>query len=185
MVLWGVNSAARAEFDWLFRGGLARFFPQQWQRLCDAVASDRRRPDVVEAYAGMLSDADPVLRELAATEWCRWESATPSWPPSDELAERFTDRTFAYAFARLVTHYVRHDAWLGGEVLLEGLGAIDDVPAVLIQGRFDFQAPLGAAWEIHRRWRASNLEVVDRVGHDAGAPDMTDAIVGAIERFAS
>ena len=29
MVLWGVASARRSEFDWLFRGGVGAFFPEQ------------------------------------------------------------------------------------------------------------------------------------------------------------
>src|SRR5206468_6221 len=41
-----------------------------------------------------------------------WESATPEWPPTTGLAKRFTDPVFAMAFARLVTQYVRNDAFL-------------------------------------------------------------------------
>ena len=34
------------------------------------------------------------------------------------LSARFTDPAFALAFARIVTHYVRHDAWIEDESLL-------------------------------------------------------------------
>jgi proline iminopeptidase len=185
MVLWGVNSARRAEADWLFRGGVGVFFPEQWERLRNAVPDDLEGSDVVEAYARMLSDPDPQVRARAAYEWCLWESATPSWPPTTDLEERFEDPAFALAFARLVTHYVRHDAWLGQDELLRGLGALAGIPAVLIQGRFDFQAPLGSAWAVHRAWPGSELVVVDDAGHDAGAPGIEEEIVRATERFAS
>ena len=36
----------------------------------------------------------------------------PHWPPRDGLSERYRDPDFAYAFARLVTHYVHANAWL-------------------------------------------------------------------------
>ena len=58
------------------------------------------------------------------------------------------------------------------------------IPAVLVQGRFDFQAPLGSAWAVHRAWPSSELVVVDDAGHDAGAPGIEHAIVHATDRFA-
>ncbi len=185
MVLWGVAAARRREFDWLFRGLVRVFFPEEWERLCDAIPPALRGIDVVDAYAALLFDPDPEVRARAALDWCLWESATPSWPPTTGLAERFEDPTFALAFARLVTHYVRHDAWLPDDVVFHGLDALAGIPAVLIQGRFDFQAPLGSAWDIHRAWPGSELVVVNDAGHDSSAPGIEDAIVRTTDRFAA
>jgi proline iminopeptidase len=42
MVLFGVTTGRRCEFDWLFRGGVAVLFPEQWERLRAALpAADR------------------------------------------------------------------------------------------------------------------------------------------------
>jgi proline iminopeptidase len=149
------------------------------------VPVEKQDLDVVEAYAELLFDPDPEVRARAAHEWCLWESATPSWPPTPGLAERYEDPAFALAFARLVTHYVRHDAWLGDDLVLRELDALAEIPAVLIQGRFDFQAPLGSAWDVHRAWPSSELVVVDDAGHDASARGIEEAIVRATDRFAS
>jgi proline iminopeptidase len=54
-----------------------------------------------------------------------------------------------------------------------------------VQGRFDLQAPLGSAWDLHRAWPASELVVVDDAGHDSSAPGITDAIARATDRFVS
>jgi proline iminopeptidase len=184
MVLWGVNAARRWEADWLFRGGVGVLFPQQWERLVNAIPPSLRDLDVVDAYAELLFDDDPEVRARAALEWCRWESATPSWPPTSELAPRFEDPAFALAFTRLVTHYVRHDAWLPDDVVYRELGTLAGTPGVLIHGRFDFQAPLGSAWDVHRAWPGSELVVVPDAGHDSGAPGIEDEIVRATDRFA-
>jgi proline iminopeptidase len=183
MVLWGVASARRSEFDWLFRGGVGAFFAEQWARLLNAVPNELRDVDVVEAYSHLLFDPDAEVRTRAAYEWCLWESATPSWPPIAGLDERVEDPAFALAFARLVTHYVRHDAWFEEDELLRGIGALDGIAAVLVQGRFDFQSPLGSAWAVHRAWPSSELVVVDDAGHDAGAPGIEQEIVRATDRF--
>jgi proline iminopeptidase len=152
MILFGVTTGRRAEFDWLFRGGVAVFFPEQWERLRAALPAAERDGDVVDAYHRLLFHADPEVRRRAAFEWCMWESATPAWPPVDGLAPRFEDPAFALAFARLVTHYVRHDAWIEDRALLRDAGSLARIAGTMINGRFDFQAPIGNAWELSRVW---------------------------------
>lgn len=178
MVLFGVATGRRSENDWLFRGGLARFFPAQWERLTRGLAAG----DVVEAYARMLDSPDPSMRRHAADEWCLWESATPHWPPHDELDIRFRDPDYAMAFARIVTHYVSHDLFLEDGGLLRGAPALADIAGVLVQGRFDFQSPLQNAWELHRAWPRSELVVVDEAGHSAGER-IGGEVVRATDRF--
>jgi proline iminopeptidase len=91
MILWGVTTGRRVECDWLFRGGVAVLFPEEWERLSAAVPAAERDGDIVEAYSRMLHDPDPRVRQRAALAWCTWESATPTWPPSTGLAERYAD----------------------------------------------------------------------------------------------
>lgn len=183
MVLFGITTGRHSEFDWTFRGGLARFFPEEWQRLVDVLPRKDRAGDIVEAYHRLLMSPDPAVAARAAKAWCLWESATPTWPPAKGLASRFRDPDFRLAFARIVTHYVRHNAWLADGILLEGASALADVPAVLINGRFDFQAPLANAWALKRAWPSAELVVVDNAGHGADSA-ITAAIVGATDRFA-
>jgi proline iminopeptidase len=106
---------------------------------------------------------------------------TGRWPPTSGLAPRFADPSFALAFARIVTHYVRHDAWLGDGRVLSQLDVLRGIRAVLINGRFDFQAPVATAWEIHRRLPGSRLVVVDDAGHAADDSGITEAIVRATD----
>lgn len=184
LVLFGVTSGRRAEFDWLFRGGVAPLFPRQWERLRSLAPAGTPDREIVSIYSRMLNDLDPAVRRRATEEWCLWESATPDWPPSSVLAERFRDPVFAYGFARLVTHYVTHDAWLDDDALIRGAATLATIPGALIQGRYDFQAPLGNAWALKRAWPRADLVVVEQAGHTGGAPDLASAIVAATDRFA-
>lgn len=183
LILFGVTTGRHAEFDWLFRGGLGeRFFPTEWERLVEVLPPEDRDGDVAAAYSRLLHDADPEVRRRVAYEWCLWESATPAWPPRAGLSPRFEDPAHALAFARVVTHYVRHDAWLDDGALLAGADALARTPTVLVNGRFDFQSPLGNAWELRRAMPHAELVVVPDAGHGI-TPALDRELVRATDRF--
>jgi proline iminopeptidase len=52
-----------------------------------------------------------------------------------------------------------------------------------VNGRFDLQAPLASAWELHRVWPRAELVVVDDAGHIPN-PEVTAELIRATERFA-
>lgn len=183
MILFGVTTGRHSEMDWLFRGGVSIFFPEQWERLRAALPESERNGDIVEAYARRLNDPDPAVCQQAAEAWCLWESATPDWPPKTGLAARFTDPAFALAFARIVTHYISHNAWLEDGSLIRGIAALAGIPSILVNGRFDFQAPIGYAWLLRDVWPGSELVIVDDAGHGGGA-GITQELVTATDRFA-
>jgi len=185
MILWGVTTGRRVEADWLFRGGVAVLFPEQWERLCAVVPAAERDGDIVEAYSRMLHDPDPDVRRRAALAWCTWESATPAWPPTTSLAERYADPDFALAFARLVTHYIRHDAFLEDGILLRNAHLLADIPGILVNGRFDLQAPIANAWELNRAWPRAELVIVENAGHLGDDPALTRELIRATDRFAT
>lgn len=72
----------------------------------------------------------------------------PGYRPQD----RYRDPEFRYLFARLVTHYFRHAAFLPEGELLRGAPLLDGIPGALIHGRYDIGGPLDTAWHLHRRW---------------------------------
>jgi len=183
MILFGVTTGRWSEIDWLFRGGVSIFFPDQWARLRSILPPDTLDAEVPTAYHHLLFDTDTAVREQAAFEWCLWESATPALPPSTGLAHRFQDPRFALAFARLVTHYVNHNLWLEDNALIAGGSALSDIPGVLINGRYDFQSPIANAHALHQAWPASELIIIEDAGHSADAPSTNSAIIHATSRF--
>ena len=184
IVLFGVTTGRHKEFDWSFRGGLADLFPEDWGRLRDAVPVALRDCDIIEAYSRLLHDPNPAIRDQAALAWCMWESATPAWPPAEGLSPRFRDPAFRLAFARIVTHYVGHNAWLEDGVLLRDPRVLADIPSIMVNGRFDLQAPIGWAYDLKRVWPRAKLVIVDNAGHDASNASIAGELVRATDGFA-
>ncbi|MGH0035703.1 MAG: prolyl aminopeptidase [Myxococcota bacterium] len=185
LVLFGVTAGLHREFDRIFRGGLASRFPAAWKRLRDAVLTpDQPDGEVADAVHRLLFDPDPEVRDRAALEWCLWESALSEWPPSTTLLPRYRDPRFALCFSRIVTHYVRHSAWLEDAALVRGLGVIADVAAVLIDGRHDPQTTETAEELVRQLPRARHV-VVEDASHSAANRNITSELVRATDRFAA
>jgi proline iminopeptidase len=85
-------------------------------------------------------------------------------------------------FARLVTHYWRHAAWLGEDELVDNAHRLPGVPGVLVHGRTDLSSPPDFAWRVHRAWPGSELVLVDRAGHGTNA-ELVPAVVAATDRL--
>lgn len=183
LVLALVTTTSRREVDWLTRD-VGRIFPREWDRFASAVPDSLRHLPLVDAYATMLFDRDPAVRELAAREWCAWEDSHVSLTPGHQPSPRYEDPEFRLRFARLVTHYWRHAAFLEDEQLLRNAAILNGIPGVLIHGRFDVSSPLETPWRLSREWITCELHVLDDAGH-GGGDSLLSAIVGALDRFAA
>jgi proline iminopeptidase len=183
LVLGFVTTTSRREVQWITED-VGRIFPEEWDRFADAVPDRLRHLRLVDAYAAMLADSDPLVRERAATEWCTWEDAHVSLTPGHTPNPRYLDPAFRLRFARLVTHYWRHAAFLEDDQLVREAARLNNIPGALIHGRLDVSGPLVTAWRLSRRWPASRLHILDDAGHGGGAQFMP-LVLGALEEFAA
>jgi proline iminopeptidase len=183
LVLALVTTTSRREIEWITRD-VGRIFPREWDQLSNAVPEALRHLPLAEAYARLLFDADPAVRERAAREWCAWEDAHVSLTPGHVGNPRFHDPEFRMRFARLVTHYWRRAAFLEESQLLRDAAKLNGIPGVLIHGRYDVSSPLDTAWQLSQRWSTSELQVLDDAGH-GGGDTFIAAVVGALNRLAA
>jgi proline iminopeptidase len=183
LVLALVTTTSHREVAWITEG-VGRIFPQEWERFASAVPEALRRLPLVDAYAALLADPDPAIHEHAAREWCAWEDAHVSLAPGHRPSPRYNDPEFRLRFARLVTHYWRHAAFLGDEQLLRDAATLNGIPGALIHGRYDVSSPLETAWRLHKAWTTSELHILGDAGHGGGDTFMP-TVIGALNRFAA
>lgn len=176
IVLGGVTMTRPVEIDWLYHG-VGRFFPAAWAQFRDG--APEADGDLVAAYHRRL--ADPALRDAAARDWCAWEDTVVSWERGYRPDSRFEDPRFRMAFARIVTHYFHHRAWLEDGVLLREAHRLAGIPGFLAHGRLDLGSPPVTAWELAQAWPDADLHLVG--GGHSGGGEMTDALITATDRF--
>jgi len=162
MVLTSVVTTTRAEVDWITRT-MGRVFPEEWERFHDG--SGAADGDLAHAYSRLLHDPDPEVRTRAAADWCRWEDTHVGTYPGHQPHPRYQDSAFRLCFARIVTHYFSNAAFLPDGALLDAVDVIADIPAVLIHGRLDISSPTDIPFQLHRRWPASSLVMLEGAGH--------------------
>ncbi|MFT3900396.1 MAG: prolyl aminopeptidase [Gordonia sp. (in: high G+C Gram-positive bacteria)] len=184
LVLRGIFLLRRSEIDWYYNGGASHIYPDRWEEYLEPIPADERDGDLVAAYHRLLTGTDRLRAQEAALAWTRWESSTSYLLPrpgedSDDEAR------FDLAFATIENHYFVNHGFLREGQLLDNVAAIADIPAVIVQGRYDVVCPMRSAWDLHRAWPAAELKIVDDAGHASFEPGIVDALVTATDRFAA
>ncbi|CAN1722539.1 putative proline iminopeptidase [Hyphomicrobium sp. 1Nfss2.1] len=182
MVLGFVTTTSRSEVRWITED-VGRIFPEEWERFSEAMPDNLRHLPPVDAYAIMLADPDPIVRDKAALAWCNWEDAHVSLTPGHTRSPPFQDTEFRLRFARLVTHYWRNAAFLEEDQLIRDASKLSGIPGVLIHGRYDVSGPLVTAWKLHRQWKTSHLHILDDAGHGGGSQFMP-LVIQSLSEFA-
>jgi proline iminopeptidase len=181
IILLSIFLTRRADVRW-FGGDVGRYFPEEWARFRAGVPENERDGDLVAAYDRLLNgNADPQVRLQAARDWVAWEDALLSLE-AGHASPRWADEPSMIAFARLVTHYFSHAAWLDEDQLLSNASRLAGIPGVLLHGRLDLAGPSDVAWQLARAWPGAELHFVS--GGHTGDAEMERLQREAIERFA-
>jgi proline iminopeptidase len=185
LVLRGIFLCRRKEIRWFYQEGASAIFPDVWEEYARAIP-EPERGDFLSAYHRRLTSDDEAVRLEAARAWSVWEGSTSKLFPDSSLIEHFGEPHMALALARIECHYFVNDAFFDSEnQLVENVGKIRHIPAVIVQGRYDVVCPMMSAWELHRAWPEADLRVIADAGHSATEPGIVSALVEATDRFKS
>lgn len=183
LVLRGIFMLRRSELLWFYQEGASALFPDRFEEYLQPIPEDERG-DLIAAYYKRLTSEDAQVRREAALAWTTWEAATSFLIPRAEHIASARAAAFADAFARIECHYFVNGGFMTREdQLLHDVGKIRDIPAVIVQGRYDVVCPMASAWDLHKAWPEAEFIVVPDAGHSAYEPGIVDQLVLATDRF--
>jgi proline iminopeptidase len=183
LVLRGIFLCRPKEIQWFYQGGASEIFPDVWEEYLKVIP-EAEREDMVTAYHSRLTSDDAAVRLEAARAWSIWEGSTSKLFFDPAMIEKFADPEFALAFARIECHYFMNNAFLSSDnYLIENVGRIRPIPAVIVQGRYDVVCPITSAWDLHRAWPEAKLCIIPDAGHSISEPGIIDALVEATDNF--
>ena len=183
LVLRGIFLCRPKEIRWFYQEGASEIFPDVWEEYLKVIP-ENERADMVSAYHRRLTSDDQAVRLEAARAWSIWEGSTSRLFFDPAMIEKFADPEFALAFARIECHYFMNNAFFSSDnYLIENVGPIRPIPAVIVQGRYDVVCPVKSAWDLHRAWPEAQLNIIPDAGHSISEPGIIDALVRATDQF--
>jgi proline iminopeptidase len=185
LVLRGIFLCTPKEIAWFYQHGANAIFPDTWEQYVSEIP-EAERGDLLHAYHRRLMSDNEAVRLKAAKAWSIWEGSTSKLFPDQNLIEHFGEPQTALALARIECHYFVNNVFFDSDnYLIENVEKIRDIPAVIVQGRYDIVCPIMSAWDLHRAWPEAQLQIIPDAGHSISEPGIVDALVDATDRFGS
>jgi len=166
-----------------YEGPAGQIFPDVWESYV-AQAPGTDRGGFIAAYHRLLNDPDPLVHGPAAVAWATWEASAITLLPQPATVAQFSDPHFALAFARIENHFFVNKGWMTDGQLIANAHLLRDIPAVIVQGRYDICTPPVTAWDLHRAWPEAEFQLIPDAGHSFDEPGILSALIEATDRFA-
>ena len=184
LVLRGIFLGRPDEIRWFSElgGGASWIFPERWAHYV-AHIPEQEREHIVEAYWRRLDSDDESVRLAAARAWGHWEGGSTTLLHDPDEPGTYENPQVAISVARAEAHYFRHNAFLEPDQLLRGVDRIRNIPATIVQGRYDIICPAKSAYDLASAWPEADLRIV-LAGHSAADPAIVDALVSATDALA-
>jgi proline iminopeptidase len=183
LILRGIFLCRRSEIEW-FLYGVRNLFPEAWSAFAAAVPENERN-DLLSAYYRRLTHPDPAVHMPVARAWSVYEGSCSTLLASPETVAYFAGDVVALGLARIEAHYFTHDIFMPSNALLDKVNRVRNIPAVIVQGRYDAVCPIVTADDLHRAWPEAEYIVVPDAGHSAWEPGISAELVKATERYKS
>ena len=183
LVLRGIFLCRQCDFDWLYKDGANRIFPDYWEEFIKPIPQSERG-DLAQAYNSRLLGDDELLRMGVAKAWSAWEGNCSKLRPSPTALAKFTKPHNALALARIEAHYFVNKGFIDENYILNNMQPIKDIPGRIVHGRYDMVCPLDNALRLHQQWPNSELVIVRDAGHSASEPGTVDALIRVVADIA-
>lgn len=185
LVLRGIFLLRRWELEWFYQQGASALYPDRFDPYVSAIPV-AERGDLIAAFYRRLTSDDPAEQLRAARAWSIWEASTSFLRADEDNVTKWGEEEFATAVARIECHYFVNRGFFDSDnQLLKNIDRVRNIPAVIVQGRYDVVCPMQTAWELHKAWPEADFRVVPEAGHSAFEAGNTHELIIATDRFRS
>ena len=105
LILRGIFLCRQCDFDWPYKDGARRIFPDSWEEFVNHIPI-AERGDLMKAYSKRLIGDDELERMAAAKSWSAWKEGCSKLRQDLQALGSFTKPHNALALARIEVHYL-------------------------------------------------------------------------------
>lgn len=183
-ILRGVWLVRPEDYNHLFYG-MGKMFPESYEHVINHIPAEERA-DLLGAYYKRVMNPDPDVHMPAAKIFIYYDLTAGSHLPNPSMVETMMKNDqLVLGVMRTFCHYAKHDFFLTPNQILNQMGQIKHLPAILINGRWDAICYPEMAYLLHKNWPNSQLWIVPDGGHSSNDPSIASALVEATDFFAN
>ncbi len=184
MILRGVFLNRNHDIEWAFGGkGHNMVFPDHWETFLKPLPADHQH-NPLPYYFSLLTGDNEIAQMQAAECWVEWAVCCASLLPDPSYVAQHSDPHEALRIARMECYYMINNYFLEPDQALRNITRIQHIPSILIHGRYDMICPLDGAWQLHKAWPNSQLQIIPDAGHLTKEPSTLNAVILATEKMA-
>ncbi|RDH82853.1 MAG: prolyl aminopeptidase [endosymbiont of Galathealinum brachiosum] len=182
LILRGIFLARDKDVQWFYQQGTSKLFPDYWEKFIEPIP-ESERGDMVAAYSRQLTGDDEIQQLRAARAWSVWEGMTATLQTDKTVVDSFSNSHTALSVARIECHYFMHHCWLEPNQLINNIDVIRNIPAYIVQGRYDVICPVEQAWELSKAWPEAKLSIIGDAGHAIVESGITNELLDVIKEM--
>lgn len=176
LILRSIFLMEKYEIDW-YMTGMATIFPEAWEKF----AEGKDTSTLLECYYDQLTSRDDRIAIEAALQWNAYESTCASFYPQKETLVSDDQRYYALAMAKIEAHYFHTQIITPENSLLKNIRKIRQIPATIVQGRYDMICPMASANRLHLAWPEADYIIVPDAGHSFLDPTLRTRLIETTE----
>lgn len=180
LILRGIFLGRKRDIDWFYRKGADHIYPEEWERFL-AVLDPKERQDPIQGYYAIFTSSDEKRKEEAARAWIRWEGIALQLSLNPKIFEDFTRDMRVLSLSFIECHYFRHGCFFEENYILNHASAIQEIPTVIVHGRYDMICPFENAWELKKKLKNAKLVIAELAGHSAMEKEIRSALIEATD----
>ncbi|WDD98418.1 prolyl aminopeptidase [Thalassomonas actiniarum] len=184
-ILRGVFLASTAECDWLYKpGGASCFYPEYYREFAGHLGG-KYNSDVLGGYHQLLSSENEVAVIAASKAWYLWELRLSTIEHAHIGMAQVEDTHQALCMAVISSFYFTRQCFMDENYILDNISQIQDIPAILLHGRYDMVCQLHIADQLCQQWRNAQLQILPCAGHSGFETQTIDAFCKATDTMAN
>ncbi len=182
LILRGVFLCRSRDIQWFYQDGASYIYPDLWQHYIQVIPEEERADLLTAFYKRLICDDEEIQIE-AARAWSIWEGSTSNLIAKPAVLNYFSNDAIALSLARIECHYFNNDSFLRKEQLLKDAYKLENIPGVIVHGRYDVVCPIEQAFALHQAWPSAEFIIAQQSGHSATEPEIVDALIRATQKF--
>jgi len=191
MVLRGIFFASMEEDNHIWNG-IPKFFPEMAESLRNAlqgystIAVANRFP-IADRLLELIQSENNADRERFAKLYSRYEYKACGLNMKDEYLDEYygTESNFddIYTNALIEIYYATNRFFLEEGQLLRDIERIQDIPTIIVNGRYDIVCPPYTAYRLHKKLPKSKLIITEESGHLLSEKPNERELIKAMREF--